>query len=147
MRHEESLGRWISHIHWQGQIHIGARLKQLGIGPGQFPVLITLYHGDGLNQGEIARTIRVDKATVTRDVKKLEEQGYVRRERDADDKRAYRVFLTQKAKRAKPKIMMVLKGWTDILSKDFAKEEVETALSLLKRMHENAVTARAEGED
>lgn len=142
MGSEDSIGRWISLIFRQEQIYIGKGLKEYKIGFGQVPFLMTLYNKDGLSQEEITKQLYVDKATTGRAMKKLAEEGYVRRKRDPSDKRAYQIFLTEKGKRIKPEVIKVLRDWTSVLSSDFSKEEKDEIIASLKRMFQNALQSR-----
>jgi DNA-binding MarR family transcriptional regulator len=139
MRQQESIGRWISLIYRQEKIYIGKELERYNIGFGEVPFLMVLYKKDGLNQEDITKILYVDKATTGRAIKKLVEKGYVKRKRDLEDKRSYRIFLTAKARKVKPTIRKVLANWTSILSMEFSPKETERAIELLKRMHSNAL--------
>ena len=138
MENQESIGRLISCIHRFSQIHIAKELGVYAIGSGQFSFLMALYHNDGVNQESIAKSLRVNKATTARAIKKLIEEGYVYRKKDRSDRRAYRVFLTKKAKKIKPKIIEMLSEWTGFLLSDFTKEERELFTKLLKKIVKNA---------
>jgi DNA-binding MarR family transcriptional regulator len=52
---------------------------------------MVLYIKDGISQEILAKTLKVSKATSTRSIKSLEKEGYVYRQRDKNDLRAYRV--------------------------------------------------------
>jgi DNA-binding MarR family transcriptional regulator len=100
---------------------------------------MSLLHHDGINQQELSETLHVDKATTTRTITKLIELGYVKRERDLIDQRAYRLFVTQKAREIALDIRKVLHEWTASLSAGFTTEEREMTLMLLRRMRDNAL--------
>ncbi len=138
MENQESIGRLISCIHRFSQIHIAKELGTYNIGSGQIGFLMALYHNDGVNQESIAKALRVDKATTARAVNKLKENGYVYREKDSSDKRAYKVFLTKKAKKIKPKIIGILSEWTGFLLSDFTEKERKLFTKLLKKTVDNA---------
>ena len=70
--------------------------------PAYGSLLIPLYEEDGLRQGELARRARLSKQTMTTMVRLLERDGLVRRQRDPDDGRAFRIVLTAKARRFEP---------------------------------------------
>ncbi len=57
---------------------------------------------------------------------------------DEDDKRAYRVFLTDKAKYIEKEFFEILAEANRVLTKDFTEEEKALAISLLKRMVNNS---------
>ena len=145
---QESIGRWISLLHREAGITIGNRLKQFDIGGGQHHILMILYHEDGLIQDEIARLVCVDKATVGRAVKKLQEKGFLVREQDVNDKRAHRIHLTEKGWSMENTLRKILTDWTTVLATGFTPEEKGMAIEMLKRMHGNALDHRKlrEGE-
>jgi DNA-binding MarR family transcriptional regulator len=64
-------------------------------------VLLPLFERDGQRIGEIGRTARLSKPSMTALVRQCEEGGLVRRERDADDGRAFRIVLTERGRRFK----------------------------------------------
>jgi DNA-binding MarR family transcriptional regulator len=70
--------------------------------PSYGSILVPLFEEDGLRIGELGRRARLSKQTMTTMVRPLERDGLVRRERDPDDGRAYRIVLTAKARRFEP---------------------------------------------
>jgi DNA-binding MarR family transcriptional regulator len=76
--------------------------------PAYGSILLPLFEQDGLRMGELARRARLSKQTMTTMVRLLDRDGLVRRERDSDDARAYRVFLTARARRFRPVAERVL---------------------------------------
>lgn len=102
-----------------------------------------LYRNDGVNQETIAKTLNIDKATSARAIKKLEEEGYVRRERNDYDKRNYLVFLTDKAEKLKPTIKTILQTWTNHLLKGITQEEKEQIYSILEKIAKNSMTVKS----
>jgi DNA-binding MarR family transcriptional regulator len=135
---ERSIGRRIHMLDRWMRLYIADELGDLGIGAGQFPFLMALYHRDGRTQEELTQAVNVDKATTTRAIGKLVKEGYVRKERDSKDRRAYRVHLTDKANDIKPKLRRTLRKWTELLTQDLTKEEEETLRKLMDKMTANA---------
>ena len=70
--------------------------------PSYGSILVPLFEEDGLRMGELARRARLSKQTMTTMVRLLEREQLVRRERDLDDGRAFRIVLTAKARRFEP---------------------------------------------
>src|SRR5262245_61013359 len=70
--------------------------------PSYGSILVPLFEEDGLRIGELARRSRLSKQTMTTMVRLLEREQLVRRERDPDDGRAFRIVLTAKANRFRP---------------------------------------------
>jgi DNA-binding MarR family transcriptional regulator len=70
------------------------RVRSLGLTRSQWWVLNHLFRGDGVTQTELAETLEIEKPTLGRLLDRLEAKGWVRREDDATDRRAWRVYLT-----------------------------------------------------
>ena len=130
---KNSLARWISLLHRYGHVYVGRKLKRYNISKGQYIFLNALYKKDG-----IRHELKIDKGTTAKAIKKLEDDEYIIRKVDAKDKRAYNVYLTEKALKMKPMIRKAMMNWTDILLSGFSEEEKEISLDLLERMGENA---------
>ena len=96
--------------------------------------LANLYRNNGLNQEELAEILNIDKGTTARAIKKLEEEGFIKREKDENDKRAYKLYVTQKAENIKEEIFEILREWEEILLCDLSEEEVIIIKSLLKKI-------------
>ena len=88
---------------WNELLH--ARFRAAGwseVRPSYGSILVPLFEQDGLRMGELARRSRLSKQTMTTMVRLLEREQLVRRERDPDDGRAYRIVLTAKARQFEP---------------------------------------------
>jgi DNA-binding MarR family transcriptional regulator len=108
-------------------------LEAYRIGSGQFDFLMVLYHKDDISQETLAKILRVSKATSTRAIQHLEKEGYVLRQRDESDLRAYKVYITEKGKEIREIILEKLIAFLDTLLSDFTPEEKETFRKLTKK--------------
>lgn len=135
---QNSIGKWVSILYRVSQSYINKELKKYNIGSGQYIFLINLCKKDGISQEQLAYNLNIDKGTTARALTKLEEQGYVRREKDLKDKRANRVYVTEKAIQVEPLIMETLANWNSIISSGLTEEEMDMCKSLLQKMSENA---------
>src|SRR5690554_5730985 len=134
-----SPGRLISLLFRYFQIYMANELEPYNIGRGQALFLFALYQKDGLSQEKLACSLNIDKSTTARAINKLEKAGYVIRKKNNEDLRSNQIFLTPQAKQFKPKLYSILQQWTEVLSKDMTREEVNTALNLLTKMFQNAI--------
>ncbi len=66
--------------------------------PSQFAVLEALYHLGSLTQGEISRKLLKSVSNITTVIDNLERDGFVCRERYAQDRRVIHVHLTEAGK-------------------------------------------------
>lgn len=71
-------------------------LDPLGLTYPQYLVLGSLWEEDGLSIGAIAERLALEPSTITPLVKRLEQAGFVSRNRNATDERQVHVRLTQK---------------------------------------------------
>jgi DNA-binding MarR family transcriptional regulator len=101
--------------------------KQHGhdITPEHWAVLNLLWKEDGLSQTEIADKLSKDKANVTHILNVMERKELVRRMRDENDRRSYRIYLQEQGLALKDKLPQLaqkvnLKGTAGI-----AKEEIQ----------------------
>lgn len=134
----KKISRLISVIHRQGMRFFDCSLAKTEIGPGQQFFLVCIYENPGISMQKLARIGHFDKGTVTKAVKKMEDQGYLRREPDACDKRIQHLFTTREAE---PSLQMIydLRGqWNEILLKDLTGEEIRQTEILLTKISDNA---------
>lgn len=133
-----SIGKYISCIYRQVQIIINDKLEKYGIGSGQFIFLITVYKNEGINQQQLSEMLHIDKATTMKAVKKLIEKGLLKRERDKEDKRSYKLYLTQAGKDIIPYVIEELDHLTAILKGDLNDTEIIELFRLLDVVSNNA---------
>ena len=70
-------------------------LKPLGLTYTQYIIFLVLWEKDGLTVGEIGERLLLDNGTLSPLLKKLEQAGYVRRERSREDERVVVITLTE----------------------------------------------------
>jgi MarR family transcriptional regulator for hemolysin len=71
------------------------RVRALGLTRSQWWVVTHLFRASGVTQSELAEMLEIEKPTLGRLLDRLEAKGWVRREHDARDRRAWRVHLTE----------------------------------------------------
>lgn len=133
-RKREPIGKYLSIINRKGNVFITKEISKFGIGSGQVMFLMELYKKDGISQEELSEGLNIDKATTCRAIKKLEESEFLTRVKDKNDKRAYKLYLTQKSKDMEESIRDVLRICEDHISKNLSEEEVKTLAMILKKI-------------
>ena len=123
-------------------------LGRLGVGSGTHHLLRHIHMSPGITQKELSRRTQIDKGTAARGVAELESAGYVRREADAGDRRARRLYLTDAGERLTPSVYATLRHVTDICAADLSAEKLEKLFALLDRVEAaaSAHIARAKQE-
>ncbi|GAA0180949.1 MarR family transcriptional regulator [Clostridium sediminicola] len=117
---------------------IGLNVEQYGIKQGQYEYFLLIYTIPGINQLELARIKKVGKASVTKALKKLEEENFVRREVDEHDKRNFHCYVTEKGEKIIDELMMVKMNVEKDLFNGFSKEDKASLYHLLTLLHNNS---------
>jgi MarR family transcriptional regulator, temperature-dependent positive regulator of motility len=131
---EVSIGLLVSMIHRTHMKYLNNRIKKLDITAGQFPFLMVLFNKEGITQDEIAAHVQVDKGTVARALKKLEENNYLYRAVDLNNRRRYLIRLTDKGKSIVPKILAIDNEWENFLCNDSYGSEYHQIHAILKNL-------------
>ena len=140
MSKHHSIGRLTSHITHITHLYLTTQLQHYHISSGQLPLLMRLYHQDGIHQEQLAHDLLLDKTTCTRQITKLVKAGLITKENDPTDKRANKIYLTDKAHRIKKDVRHILRTWRNILLQNFTPEDQNQFLTYLQRTIENAQT-------
>ncbi len=72
-------------------------IASYGLTTSQFFMLIALYEENGILISKLAEKVALDRATLTGLVDRLERDGLVKRTNDPNDRRAIKIYLTDKA--------------------------------------------------
>jgi len=126
------LGLFISIIHRTRIVHLNKEMKDLELTAGQVPFLMYLSHKEGITQEDLAIHLHVDKGTVARALKKLEDNGFLYREINPQNRRSYLLFLTEKGRKIVPKIYNIDKEWEDYVCSNFPNDECNHLFNVLK---------------
>ena len=73
-------------------------LKPLGLTYTQYIVFLVLWEQDGITVGELGAKLHLDNGTITPLLKKMQDKGYVTRERSKSDERVVIVSLTDEGR-------------------------------------------------
>lgn len=133
-------GALISIINRAHFIIINERLKPCGLSAGQFLALICLVRKQNIIQDTLARHFHIDKGTVARAVQKLEDGGFIRRTPDPENRRAVRLFLTEKGREMAPVLHSIDLEWEKGAFSGFTNEEKEQCMVYLRRMAANCIS-------
>lgn len=90
----------------------------------------------GISQIEVGQRLRMDRATTMTIVNRLQERGYLRRERSTTDARKQALFLTQGGRTALDKAKHAIREHESWLKDRFSGEEIDKLVEMLTRIHE-----------
>jgi DNA-binding MarR family transcriptional regulator len=74
--------------------------KEVQLSKGQYIHLVRIFENEGIIPERLAERIKVDRTTLSRAVKKLEENGFILKESDKENKKIKHLYTTAKGKQA-----------------------------------------------
>lgn len=114
-----------------------SRLKPLGFGVGQLPVLVALENGKASTQRDLARFAKVEQPPMAQMLARMERDGLIERTPDPADGRSSRIMLTEVARESMPEAIATLfQGNREALN-GFTRQESEQLVGLLTRLIAN----------
>lgn len=126
------------------------RVRRLGVTLAQCRVLGHLNRGEAMNQAELAELLEVEPITLARLIDRMEAAGWVERRADPTDRRAYLLFLSEKAKPLMTDIFAIAVEVQRDALVGLSPAETDQMFALLNRVHANLsdrsfAAAEAEG--
>jgi len=107
-------------------------------------IMRALSREDGVSQLHLTGVTHLKAPTVSVTLKKMEEEGLVRREQDKIDLRMTRVYLTERGKAHNRGVWERLQELDATLMKNFSAEETEQMRKLLERMRDNILPSECD---
>ena len=103
----------------------------------QLSILLILSLTDGLYQTQIANILGKDRPNITRMIDILESNGYITREKDENNRRILKVFLTDKGKEKVEFVKPLKERMSAAQYKGMSDEEILTLVRLLRQVRNN----------
>ncbi len=137
LNREKSLGNIVNHLSRMMTQALNDAIREHGVTPGQFPVLLCLWEQDGLTQRELYERVHIEQATMSNTLKRMERDGLVKRTPDPQDRRASRIMLTAKAKKLEDPLTAAAKTVNKQGLGKLKKKERKTLMDFLEAAIEN----------
>ena len=134
---QRKLSHYISLLHRRRKQYMSDALKPYGLKGNLYLYLTCLHHNPGASQDFLCAYFKLDKGSVAKGAKLLSELDYIRREVDENDRRQYRLFLTEKGEAFIPTIYSHLQEWCGYVTEGLSEDERFMLIRLLERMEEN----------
>lgn len=133
----QPIAEWIITLFKHHERYLTEKLRKFNLKSREANLLLYLkLHGDGVNQDKIAEDLGVNKATISRGIKILVENGYVLKKQSHDDKRQSIIYLIEKAINVLPEIIAAHNNWFALLFEDVPENEKEIILYRLEQAYE-----------
>ena len=113
------------------------RARQHGATRAQWKALLGISRNEGINQGNLADLLEVEPITLCRLIDRMQESDLVERRRDPNDRRAWQLFLTEKAG---PVLEELHETADELMSQallEISETQIDTMTELLNRIRHN----------
>jgi MarR family transcriptional regulator for hemolysin len=134
---DQSLGFVLNRTAFASKNSFNRLIKSYGISPEQWSVIFRIVESDGISQKALAESTYRDQGNLTRMLDKLIEKGYVRREADTDDRRAIKLYATDRSVEMAEKIIPLSSAHNENMTDGLSREEQATLIALLNRVYHN----------
>jgi len=134
---DESLGFIISRTSTRYKNELGRRLKPFDVTPEQWVTLRRLREQDGLTQKELSDKIFKDQPTITRILDKLERKRLIRRSPCPEDRRIFRIHLTDQGGDLLEQLMAVSLQVREDACRGVSERELAALKAALNRIWSN----------
>ncbi|WP_077612473.1 MarR family winged helix-turn-helix transcriptional regulator [Clostridium sp. Marseille-P2415] len=136
-----TLARYVGILNRQTQSYITAAFSSLDINFSECIIFMNLFDKEGINQEELSSMLFIDKAATARTIKSLERKGFITREVPKDDRRAKKLFLTDKGRNYKSYFYSLLEKWENCTTEGLNKEMINLVFKGIQTMAENSSNA------
>ena len=134
---QDSIGFLISDVSRLMRRRFDERARLIGVTRTQWRVLKFLQRGEGINQGGLADLLEVEPITLCRMIDRLEEAGLVERRRDPADRRAWQIFLTERARPLLEELAHLAEAMLGSALQGVSPAEYDAVMATLRRIHSN----------
>jgi MarR family transcriptional regulator, organic hydroperoxide resistance regulator len=117
-----------------------ALLSDIGLHTGQELFLMRLWEEEGLSQSQLADSMCVQPATMTKMLQRMETVGLIERRPDQEDSRVSRVYLTDQSRQLRQQVEQVWSELEERTTANFSVEERVLLRRLLLQIQQNLVT-------
>ncbi len=132
---DEIVGFHIRLAHGAAYRHFMETFSELGLTQKQVSVLWLVGDHPGIAQTDLAKRLRMDRATVMAIVNRLQERNYLTRGKSSKDRRRQTLKLQEDGVKALAEAKSAIREHEDWLKGRFTKREVKTLIELLGRIH------------
>lgn len=102
--------------------------------PQQFGLLRFLWEEDGITQVELSNRSQIDRTTIGGLIDRLEQSGLLQRLPHPDDRRAYRISLSEKGKKLEEELTPLAEALHQKILAPLTAEEIEALTLILHKL-------------
>ena len=118
-------------------IYYTRELRKIGLGFGEFPFLFGVYENAGISQEDLSSLLIISKSTTATMIRKLSEAGYVRKDVDPEDKRNFKLYITEEGLKFIPEIERIINECHEKITAGMSSEEKNDIRRKIKKIRQN----------
>jgi len=111
--------------------------NNLDITPEQWNIIYHLSENDGMTLGKLSEVTFKDFANISRISQKLEASGFIVKKRDKNDKRVFKLFITEKGRELNIKLHQCAHKSTDVALEGLDAQTRKMMVNKLKQVIKN----------
>jgi DNA-binding MarR family transcriptional regulator len=134
---DESIGFLVRDLNRAIQRALQGRIAAFGVSPGGWYFLRVLWEEEGLTQRELAARVGMMEPTAVIALRGLERAGWIRRTRDARDRRKILVTLTPSGRALRERLLPLAHAVNAEVCRGLTAEERAAFIALLRRARGN----------
>jgi DNA-binding MarR family transcriptional regulator len=134
---DENIGTMLAQVSRLLRRCFDERARGIGVTRPQWQVLSLLSFNEGINQGGLAELLEVEPITLGRMVDRLQDAQLVERRPDPTDRRAWRLFLTDKGQKLLDELRPFAFETYEIALEGIGEDEQAALMVALGRMRAN----------
>ena len=127
---------FISIIYREHAKYLNEKVKDEDLSFGLFPLLIKIYKNEGIIQEQLAKSFHLNESTITRNLKKLEDKGFIKR---IPEKRTKRIEVTDKGAKTAQKVMDYDEEWDSKIREIIGNDEYDDFKNTLRKISEELI--------
>ena len=110
----------ISILYREHAKYLNEKVKDENLSFGLQPILVKIYKENGIIQEQLAKAFHLNESTITRNLKKLEDKGFIEK---IPDKRTKIIITTPKGGEVAKKVMNYDDKWDNKIKENLNEEE------------------------
>ncbi len=123
------------------------RVRRLELTGATWRVIAYLSNEDGQTQASLARRLEMSPVALGEAVDRLEKSGHVERRADPNDRRKWRVHLTEKSRNLLPSLFAIAHELRGEYFRDLSRAEIAQLQAVLQRLRERLLEMKIETGD
>jgi DNA-binding MarR family transcriptional regulator len=125
--------------------NLEARTAAEDVSIGMWLFLRALWQRDGATQRELSRMVGIKEPSTVSALTRMEERGFIRRERDTEDRRRIHVWLTPLGRDLRPKLQPMIEAMREDTYRGLDTGERQQLRNLLARLRDNLADRKRTG--